>query len=60
MAKESLDQLCEDVLTGFYWRIERRNELPGGVYDIPLSVELKIEDPWLVGGQLRLSRYFHS
>ena len=60
MAKEDLDHLCADVLKSFYRQIERRNERWGGVYDIPLSMELKIEDPWLVDGHLQLSRYFHS
>lgn len=59
MGKEDLDHLCKGILTGFHWRIERGNEIPGhteAVYEIPLSGRLSSEDPRLVNGCLQLSR----
>ena len=59
VGKEDLDHLCQYILTGFHWRIERGNELPGHteeVYDIPLSRPLKSQDPRLIDGHLQLSR----
>lgn len=59
IGKEELDHLCKNILTGFHWRIEHGNELPGydeAVYDIPLSGLVNSKDPRLVNGGIQFSR----